>query len=287
MKYGKAITILVICIVIFAGLATTVGIFSHQGSGSFEYQSIRGRTVLIYGKGLYQHMSAQVAPQGIAQDVITLGIGIPLLLMAFFLAVRGSLRGRFLFTGTLGYFLVTYLFYSVMGMYNIMFLGYVILLSCSFYAFVLSLADFEVKGLPQHFQPATPTRFAGGFLILNSIAIALMWLSIVVTPLLNGAIFPVELEHYTTLIVQGLDLAILLPLSFLSGWLFLRRRPAGYLLAPVYLVFLTLLMTALTAKVIAMAMIGANVIPAIILIPLFNLTALWCTIRIFKNLNTR
>lgn len=38
----------------------------------------------------------------------------------------------------------------------------------------------------------------------------------------------------------------------------------GYMFAPVYFVFLSLLMTALTAKVIAMALLGYQVIPAIL-----------------------
>jgi hypothetical protein len=38
---------------------------------------------------------------------------------------------------------VTYLFYTVMGMYNQLFLVYVVLLSTSFFAFLLSLLPFD------------------------------------------------------------------------------------------------------------------------------------------------
>jgi hypothetical protein len=55
-------------------------------------------------------MSAEVAPQGIVQDYVTLFLGIPLLFLSLFMANNGSLRGRFLLSGALGYFLVTYLF---------------------------------------------------------------------------------------------------------------------------------------------------------------------------------
>lgn len=111
----NTVTILVLLILIFALAATIVGIFSSGGPGQYEFKSIRGKTVIIYGKGLYRHMSAEVAPQGIAQDYITLFAGIPLLIISFFKAHQGSLRGKYLFVGTLGYFLVTYLFYTVMG----------------------------------------------------------------------------------------------------------------------------------------------------------------------------
>jgi len=131
---------------------------------------------------------------------------------------------------------------------------------------------------------STPAKWTGSFLIFNSIVIALLWLSIVVPPLLNGTIIPSQVEHYTTLIVQGLDLGILLPAAFISGVLFIRKKHYGYLLAPVYFIFLSLLMTALSAKVIAMKILGYNVIPVIFIIPAFNLITIICTIIILNKI---
>ena len=104
-------------------------------------------------------------------------------------------------------------------------------------------------------------------------------------PLLDGTIIPLQTEHYTTLIVQGLDLAILLPSAVVSGVLFLRKKAIGYLLAPVYYVFLSLLITALTAKVIAMAILGYGVIPVIFIIPAFAFITIICTLLILKSVN--
>lgn len=284
MKSTKKITILVSAIALLAVIATTQGIFSSDGPGPYQVETVRGESVTVYGKGLYRHMSIDVAPQGIAQDYVTLFTGVPFLILSLFMARTGSLKGRFLLAGVLGYFLVTYLFYTVMGMYNELFLLYVLLLSASFFAFALTMISFEVERLPEHFNPDTPVKITGGFLIFNSIAIAIMWLEIIIAPLLDGSIIPKEVEHYTTLIVQGLDLALLLPLSFLSGLLFLKKKPLGYLLAPVYYVFLSILMTALSAKVIAMGLVGQNIIPAIFIIPIFNLLSVIFTIYIFKNI---
>jgi len=261
-----------------------MGIFSTGGPGPYDIETVRGETVTIYGQGLYKHMSMDVAPQGIAQDYVTLFLAVPLLLISLVWARNGSLRGRFLLAGTLAFFLVTYLFYLVMGMYNVLFLVYAALLGLSFFAFVQTLLGFEVEHLVGHFGESTPSKLAGGFQIFNSFAIGFMWLGIVVPPLLDGSIIPQQVEHYTTLIVQGLDLGLLLPLAFVSGWLFIKKRPFGYLLAPVYLVFLSILMAALTAKVIAMGMLGQNIMPAIVIIPMFALTAIGCSILIFKSI---
>lgn len=254
MKYQKPITILVILIAVIAAVTTSFGIFSSQGPGPYPYESIRGKTVEIYGRGIYQHMSADVAIQGVAQDYVTLFIAIPLLLISLIGYRKNSLKSRFLLAGTLGYFWVTFLFYTAMGMYNIMFLGYVSLLCFSSFGLIMMLLSFDVAQLEHHFTPKTPTKFVGGFLIFNALSIALLWLSIIVPPLIDGTIYPEALQHYTTLIVQGYDLGMLLPLAIVSGLLLIRRKPMGYLSATVYIVFLSILMTALTAKLIAMAL---------------------------------
>lgn len=284
MRHVKPVTILVFLIVVGALLATSMGIFSTGGSELQEYESIRGETVEIYGEGIYRHMSAEVAPQGIAQDYVTLFLGIPLLVLSLFWARSGSLKARFLLAGTLGYFLMTYLFYLMMAMYNVLFLVYACLLGTSFFAFTLTLLSFDLKNLSQQFSAKTPVKWTGGFLIFNSLAIGLLWLGVVIPPLLDGTIIPPETEHYTTLVVQGLDLGLLLPMAFLSGVLFIRGKPFGYLLAPVYFVFLSLLMTALSAKIIAMAGLGYNVIPAIFIIPAFVVISIICTVVIFRNM---
>ena len=284
MKFKKSIRILVPCIVLLSLVAALSGILMKEGPGEYQINSVRGQTVKIFGKGLYQHMSADVAVQGIAQDYITLFLGIPLLLLALFLARKNSPRAKFLLAGTLGYFLVTYLFYMCMGMYNHLFLVYVALTATSFFAFALTMLSFQTEQLSASFDPKFPAKLVGGFLLFNAIAVGMMWLSVVIPPLLDGTIYPPSLEHYTTLIVQGMDLALLLPLGFLSGLLLMKKKPFGYLLTPVYMIFLSILMTALTAKIIGMMLVGVSAGPAIVIIPVFNLTAILCSVVILKNI---
>lgn len=286
MKAKRTITILVILIVVLSLAATIAGIFSTQGPGPYEYETIRGQTVMIYGKGIYQHMSREVAPQGIAQDVVTLCFGVPILLFALYLTRKGWMRGRILLAGTLGYFFVTYLLYMLMSMYNNLFLIYVILTSVSFFALSLTLFSFDLNKLYLYFKKSRAVKGVGGFLIFNATIMGLLWIGVVVPPLLNGSI-PIQVEHYTTLVVQGLDLALLLPIAFVAGVLLLKDKPLGYLLVPVYMHFLALLMTALSAKIIGMSLLGTEVGPAIIVIPIINLTAILCVVLIWKNMNEK
>ncbi|NTW05962.1 MAG: hypothetical protein HGA27_07590 [Peptococcaceae bacterium] len=282
MKHQRTVTILTFFIIILSLLATAQGIFSSQGPGTHEFTSVHGEKVLLYGRGIYQNMSAEVAPQGIAQDYITMFLGIPLLLISSYFSRKGLVKGRFLLAGTLGYFLVTYLFYLNMAIFNKMYLVYVALLSCSFFAFILTLLSFEIDKLKESFNKSFPVKFVGGFLIFNALTIALLWLSVVLPPLLKRTV-PLQVEHYTTLVVQGLDLAILLPTAFVAGVLLIKGRPFGYLLAPVYFVFLSILMTALTAKVVAME----AGLPVVAVIPIFNITAIICSGIILKNIKEK
>lgn len=284
MKYRRPITILVICIAIISSIAASCGIFTKAGPGPYEYQSIRGVSVPIYGIGLYKDMSSDVAIQGIAQDYVTLFIGVPLLLVSLFFAVRGSVKARFLLAGIINYFLLTYLFYLEIAMYNAMFLAYVMLLGTSFFSLLLILFSFDIDSLSVIFRKETPVKITGGFLIFSSITIGLLWLSVVVPPLLNGTIIPAQVQHYTTLTVQGLDLGLFLPISFVSGFLLIKKDKFGYLAGTVTLVFLPLLMTALVAKLIGMASTGVSIVPAIFIIPGILIIALICCFIQIKNI---
>lgn len=274
----NAMTVLVLLIVAVSAMAASFGIFSNDGS-QFVYESIRGEKVNLYGKGIYKHMSADVAIQGIAQDFVTLFIGIPVLLLGLYFSRRG-IRGKFVLSGTLGYFLVTYLFYTAMAMYNVMYLAYVFLLGASFFAFILSLLgigsiEFRSEKLP---------RYAGIFLIINGSLVALLWLSIVLPPLFNGSVYPKELQHYTTLIVQGFDLGLLLPMAFVSGILALRKNSYGYLFSTIYVIFLSILMAALTSKILFMARSGASVIPVIFIMPTICVIAVAFSVLLLRNM---
>lgn len=161
---------------------------------------------------------------------------------------------------------------------------YAFLLGASFFLVAHLLFALNSKKPDKLFGEKLPVKVIGGFLIFNAVMIALVWLSVVLPPLLQGKIYPVQLEHYTTLIVQGLDLGLLLPLAFVSGVLFIRKKPIAFLITPVYYVFLSFLMTALAAKIAAMAIIGTSVVPVIFIIPSFAILSIIGTIILMKNL---
>lgn len=285
MKHKKFYLIFTILIIIFSSIASVNGILSDDGSDKFNIQSVRGETVSIYGRGLYKHMSSEVAIQGIAQDFITVGIAIPLLIFSLIFFIKGSQRAGLLFAGVTFYFLITYLFYLAMGTYNEMYIAYVILLMCSFFVLIKFLISCNYRKINKLIKPETPVTSAGIFLIINSFMIAFLWLNIIIPPLLNATIYPIELEHYTTLIVQGFDLGLLLPMAFYCGYAMIKKQRFSYVWGTVYFVFLSILMTALFAKIIAMKIEGHNVIPVIFIIPAINLISIYFSLRLLNGIN--
>lgn len=287
LKHVKAITVLVVGIAVLAFIATLLGIFSKGGPGLHEYLSQHGQSVTIYGHGLYQWMPADVAIQGIAQDYVTLILAIPLLLVSFWKARKGSMQATYVLAGTSGYFFVTYLFYLTMASYSVLFLVHAALLSMSFFTLFLTISNLLYIRDKSLFPSKKQMKWAGGFLLLNSIMVAILWLGVILPPLLDGSIYPPELFHLTTLIVQGLDLGLLLPIGIVIGILTWKGQTSVYPFLVVYLVFLTQLMVALSSKIFFMGLHGQSIIPVVFIIPTICIISGIFSVRILMNIKKR
>ncbi|MCR4400774.1 MAG: hypothetical protein QHH05_09955 [Syntrophomonadaceae bacterium] len=260
MRRQHVINLLTVLVAAGAWLASWQGLFSTGGPGPHTVVSLHGREVVLHGYGVYQLESVAMAAQGKAQDLVTAVLGVPLLLVATVLARRGSLRGKLLLAGTLAYFLYTYTLYTFLVQFNPLFLLYVALMGASLYAFVLTMTTFDLAALPAYFDQRLPVRFIGGFLVVTGAAVGLLWLGMLVPPMLQGTV-PAGLEHYTTMVVQGLDLGVVIPTVILAGILLARRRPWGYLLGVVMTVKLFTMLVAITAMVAWQAAVGVAVRP--------------------------
>lgn len=282
MKYRKSISLLSVMIAVLSLIAAVRGVLPGQGSG-YEFESLHGQMVSIYARGLYQNDSVSVAMQGIGQDIVTIILGVPLLIIALYLARKGLIKGKLLLTGTLGYFLYTYASYSFLSMYNSFFLIYVALMSMSFFAFTLSMMSFDMKSLPSNFSDKLRVKVIGGLLIFIACVLGLMWLKMILTPLISGTV-PAQLEHYTTLTIQALDLGFVIPAAILSGVLLIKREAFGYLLATVMTIKETTLLAAITVMIITQAAAGLQVGTATISVFLiFDLIIIACLLLIMKN----
>lgn len=283
MKFKKSISILVLCIVILSLTTCLTGLFSKGGSGEYEYKTINNETVKITGSGLYKNDSVAIMAQGKASDFVTLTMGVPLLLISLYFARRGFFRGKLLLTGTLGYFLYTFMSYTFLWMYNKFFIVYVALMSLSLFAFILAMMSFDIENISSNFKSKLPVKFLGGFQIFLAFAAGMQWLGKIAPSILKGEV-PVGLDHYTTLVIQGMDLGIVIPCAILSGILLIKRKPFGYLLSSVLIIKFITMLTCISAMVINQALndVKMNLVE-ISIFPIFNLFAVICLIILLNN----
>ena len=285
MLMKRSISILVLCIVLLSITVSVAGLIMQDRGTQTEFHSIHGETVSLYGKGLYKYDSVSVAAQGRAADFITLFMAVPLLMVSYFLAKKGSLRGALMLTGTLGYFLYTYMSYTFLWMYNPLFIIYVALMSMSFFAFTLCLLGFNLSATAAAFKDSLPVKFLGGFQYFLGTMIGLLWLA-KIAPTISGNAIPEGLEHYTTLVIQGMDLGFVVPVAFLSGALLLRHHPFGYLLSSVMIFKGVTMLTAITAMIVNMVISGVTVsMVEIVLFSGFNLLAVVCLAILLMNID--
>jgi hypothetical protein len=233
MKNKIALTWLIIPIFLFSLFAACMGLFYQSPDQSFTASSIRGENVTINAQGLYWYDTVSSAAQMQGNDLITLIVGLPLLVISTLLAFRGSLRGRLLLTGTLGFFLYTYMSMAMLTAFNALFLVYVSIFGISLYAFILSMLSFDLADLPGHFSEALPRKWIAGFMFAVGVFLAFAWLNQIITPYLKNV--PPLLENTTTMVIQAMDLAMIIPLAVFSGIMLLRRNAWGYLLSSVFI----------------------------------------------------
>lgn len=254
MKHQSVLIWLIPAIFMLSLVAAGAGLLVQVPGEAFSYTNHRNETVMINGQGLYYYDTLSSAAQMQGNDFVTLVVGLPLLVISSIFALRGSLRGRLLLTGTLGFFLYTYMSMATLASYNALFLVYVALFTLSLYAFILCMLSFDLSSLPQAFSEKLPYKWIAGLMFVVGGFLFLTWLGRIVPPLFHKQT-PV-LENTTTLVIQFMDLGLIVPLAFLGGYLLLRRNAWGYLLSSIMLTKGVTLGLGVSAMAINMARVG-------------------------------
>lgn len=252
----SALKWLIPAILVLALVAALAGLWPAEGT-PYPLTNFRGEQVTINARGLYYWDTVSSAAQMQANDLVTLVLGLPLLAISFWLARSGSLRGRLVLAGTLGFILYTYITMCFGAAYNALFLVYVALFSLSLFAFVLVMMSFDLPTLPAHFAEKLPRRWIAGLLFFAGAFLALAWLGRIAATFAPGAV--PALDNVTSMFIQAMDLGIVVPVCVLSAILLLRRRPWGFLLASVAMLKFLTLGIAVSLMGLNMARIGVPV----------------------------
>ena len=260
MKPNNIAIRLALIIIPLALLAAGAGVF-WQGTGEpYPFDTLRGETVMIRGHGLYRFDTVNSSSQEVAQDAVTILIGIPLLITGILLARKGTVRGQLLLTGALGYFLYTYGAMCFLTAFNPLFLVYVALFSLSLFGFILSMSNLDVNEVTRHILEGFPRRAIATYFIIVAVFLTLAWLGLTAAASLTWAP-PNGLESAITMVIQALDLGVIVPTSLVTATLLLRKQPWGYALSSVMLLKILTMGTALIAMIINQIIDGVQVDP--------------------------
>lgn len=287
MKQQSTLRWLVLVIAVLAAFTASVGVFSTNGEGPFEFATLHGDRVQIYGRGLYRYDTPLIAVGYRVGDAFTLIVGIPALLVSFWLYQRGSMRGRILLTGTLLFFLYTFGSLGIGAAYNNLFLVYILLTMLTFLGASGLLLSFDLQTFPPFFSDRVPRRGISLFLIISGVGLFCIWLFLSILPALLSGGVPPEVESYTTIVTFVLDMAIIAPVLVSAGVLLRRAEALGYLLASILLIFIDELGLSLLVMGIAQQLAGlmniGQFIGFVVSFAILTLFSLRFTIALLRN----
>ncbi|MGV8143767.1 MAG: hypothetical protein ACP5OJ_04025, partial [Methanothermobacter sp.] len=209
-------------------------------------------------QNFYIKDAVSAIPQIMGQDLVTLIICVPILLLSLYFISKESLKGQLFWLGVIFYFLYTYASNAFLVSYNSMFLVYVAIFSISLYTFIYGLISIDLKTIKNSFKTGLTPKIAAIFTILMATLMALMWLSMIIGSLISGNP-PNTLDSYTTLVIQALDLGVVAPAAILAGILLLKGEKWGYALMSILLVKISLIGTAILSMAYFMVQDGLSI----------------------------
>lgn len=231
MKHKKTLNILTVLLALSLTVVSVVGAFFPD---------------------TYARDSASMAAQGIGQDLVDLFVGVPLLLISFYFALKGNRVFTMIYGGTLFYILYSFIIYCFGIHFNQYFLLYCLTLSLSLYAFILLFSGLREQQAEGWFNKA-PVNLVSVYLIVVALVFYLLWLKSLVPAILHHEV-PKEVSDYNLPVnpVHVIDLVFALPGLIIGAVLIRRKQGVGYIIASFSLVFIVLLTLALAAMVLVL-----------------------------------
>jgi hypothetical protein len=164
----------------------------------------------------------QAQDSDLANDVVNLFIGLPILLGSMWLARRGKLIGLLFWPGALFYGLYNYLAYLFGMPFNVMYPLYLVIVTLSIYTTIGLVATVDGEAVKGRLAGHVPERLAGGVLIGFGILFMLRVFVVMAGSLSNQT--PIAGSELGLLVADFIFSGALL----IGGILLWRRQALGY-----------------------------------------------------------
>lgn len=196
------------------------------------------------------------------QDLIILGIAVPVLALSLWLVHTESLRGEILWLGNLAFMVYIWASQALVLAYNDLIIAHVALLGLSTWTLVSGVRQLNPELVAETVRERLPTRLYIAYFGLASIGLTTIWLVELVEPLLAGGV-PPGVEQFGPLSKNSniLDLAFVVPaLAMTAIWLS-RDRDWAFPFTGILVVFAALLAPAITSMTMTLALGGIEMTP--------------------------
>ena len=159
----------------------------------------------------------------VPNDILNLGLGLPILLGSLWLTRRGNLIGLLCWPGALFYVLHNYTTYLLGIPFNALFLLYLFLVTLSVYTIIGVITSIDKDEVRQRLAGAVPIRTAGGILAGIALLAVIYQIVNIITALINQRqVDSFELAQWID------DILVAAPPLIIAGFLMLRRKALGY-----------------------------------------------------------
>ncbi len=281
--------VLVITIGILSIIATAIGVFYTTGGEAFDVTNIYGHTIKMWGDGIYKYDSYFKAPLSRGTDLSMLLFSIPILILALLLDIKkASMKTRVFLVSLMGTFIYYSASYSFGVTYNLLFLVYITLLSCSLLALIMGIRSIDLKELQNNLGESIPFKGIYSFSILSSVALFVAWLPDIISSILAGNTLQL-IDTYTTEITYVIDMGLLSPLFLASIYLIVKKDALGYLSFLILSMICILIAPVLMLQSVFQTVAGIEtpIAAMITKIGIFILLGMWASylqIRLYKNM---
>lgn len=186
--------------------------------------------------GLYRD-NALVAAAMRGNDLITLVIAVPLMILSLIQVQRGSVRAVLVWMGLLFYMVYNYIFYLYGTAFNPFFLLYAALIPLSILALVAALPRIDAPATQQAFSRRTPVRRISAWMVFFAVMLGGMWIAMSLAALAAGQVPGVCLQTgHPTCVVFATDLSLLVPGLLAAAVMLWKRQVWGGPFAAIMLV---------------------------------------------------
>ncbi len=172
-------------------------------------------------------------------------------------SAHGSVRGRVVTIGALGYLLYSFVTYAFVIVLNPATLLYIAVLGLGGWAFLTGLAELDAQKAETMVSGRLLRRATAGFLLVIAALFALNWLREILASVVSGQLPPgLAAAGWPMNPPYVLDLGFVIPIAVLAAIRLLRRQVGGAWLAVSLLVFLPLLSLSVLLMTVLMAIDG-------------------------------